>query len=252
MNAPVICVTLLLVTVATTSCSSHTRRAARNEGIEVTVLPAHSPNGTDALPARPAHATRGQPTAPHRYTLDEAPLPLYRDAEVMEIEMEAYLNEKGELVAPGKKWVVTKPGGWNMDAARSPERAYIPAENIAPLASANGYTAMVFPGKEIIGSVDDRRAGNQPARGVIELVKKESVRVLGFFSKNEEQRARSLLVAGEVLVFDQQLGYLAVPATIMASTPVAVDVRAGATGTTPQAAQLQAKPRPGQEDSDAK
>lgn len=141
-------------------------------------------------------------------TISQAPLPVWNDAQVVRVDLDAYVNEKGEAFGPSVKYVVKQPGGWNVDALRNPQRSYVPTENTPPVPSRNGYTTnpMVAPGSELTdvpGQVRPLQASLLQDLG--------QVRVTGFVERSQESYARSLAQAGEIPLFDESLGWILVP-----------------------------------------
>ena len=200
--------------------------------VEIQVEPSRN-HGIESLAATPRGSVRpaasvvtGQPRlapAPPP-VLDEQPAPVWKDAEVVAVDMDAYVNERGELIAPSRKWVVRKQGGWNMDAARNPERAYVPSENVPAFPQAPcSYTPMVSPGSEFARDTQP----TSPKNGIIGLAGVKQVRVLGYVVESDRSKAQTMVQPGEVLVLDKTLGFLAVPQAVLLQTPIHIPGNAG-------------------------
>lgn len=144
---------------------------------------------------------------PRPATVSQAPMPVWNDAQVVKVELDAYVNEKGEAFGPSVKYVVKQPGGWNVDALRNPHRAYVPTENTPPIPSAYGYSAnpMVSPGDGVRSFGEYRPV--QPAA----LQDLSRTRITGFVERSQEYMARSMAQPGETPVFDESLGWILVP-----------------------------------------
>jgi hypothetical protein len=225
--------TLAYAVVAFSGCTSVS--TPKSSAVSIVVEPAQN-DAVESLAAkqRPSNYDRVGAPAPYRSVqaqpeprpvVDNRPLPVWNESELVAVEMDAYVNEKGELVEPSRKWVVRKPGGWNVDAARSPERAYIPAANVAPIPQAPGsYTPYVSPGVSVSSLTPPA-----PKRGAVDLAGVKNVRVTGFMHQSDRTKAQDMAAPGEVLVFDPALGYLLVPQSVFMQTPVAVDGAAGVT-----------------------
>lgn len=141
------------------------------------------------------------------------PMPIWSDAQVVRVEMDAYVNEKGEAFGPSVKYVVKQPGGWNIDALRNPQTSYVPSENVPPVPSRNGFTAnpMVSPGEAMTDSSTQVRP-LQPSL----LQDPSKIRVTGFVERSQESHARSMAKNGEIPIFDEALGWILVPQTALA------------------------------------
>lgn len=138
----------------------------------------------------------------------DKPQPVYRNPTVAEVGFGPYVNERGELIEPGKKYVFVDPGGWNLDAVRNPERGYIPPENQVPVPGAPGrvYT----PGGASPGAVREELPV-QP-RLLFDL---SDIRVTGMIGRGDEARARELAGPGEVAVYDERMGWVIVPSEVL-------------------------------------
>ncbi len=226
---------LVAAVIVFPGCASTTESRGTTSDVVVEVEPAHRTSGTiDTIAATRASNGPSRPSllAPARAlpTLDESPVPVYRNAEVVAVEMDAYVNEKGELVAPTKKWVVRRPGAWDLTAARNPERAYVPAENVPVIPQAPGsYTPMVSPVSTPVGEAP---VVATPSKGIIDIAGVKNVRVTGFTSESDRAKAQAMVGPGEVLFKHPTLGFIVVPQSFLLETPVSIE---GAAGLTPQA-----------------
>ena len=144
---------------------------------------------------------------PQPTTLPQSPMPVWNDAQVVRVDLDAYVNEKGEAYGPSVKYVVKQAGGWNVDALRNPQRSYVPTENMPPIPSKNGFTAnpMVAPGAPDLSGAQVRPL---QASMIQDL---GNVRVTGFVERSQESMARALAQNGEVPLFDESLGWILVP-----------------------------------------
>jgi hypothetical protein len=143
-----------------------------------------------------------KPAAPGR------PQPVYKNPTLAEVGHDAYVNERGELIPPGTKYVFADAGGWNLNAVRNPGQAYIPPENqvLVPTAPGAGYV----PGIASPGAV--RQELPSEPRLLFDL---QDVRVTGMISKGDEARARELAGPGETAVFDERMGWVIVPSEVL-------------------------------------
>ncbi len=141
-------------------------------------------------------------------SIEQAPLPVWNDAQVVRVDLDAYVNEKGEAFGPSTKYVVKQPGGWNVDALRNPHRSYVPTENVPPVPSQNGFMAnpMVSPGTGAL-TVGDQVRPLQPSL----LQDLSAVRITGFIERSQENLARGMAQNGEIPLFDESLGWVLVP-----------------------------------------
>ena len=157
-----------------------------------------------AMPRSPINPT--QPA-----TVAQTPLPVWNDAQVVRVDLDAYVNEKGEAFGPSVKYVVKQPGGWNVDALRNPHRSYVPTENMPPVPSANGFTTnpLVAPG-DSARTIGDIR----PLQPSV-LQDLNNVRLTGFIERSQENYARSVAQPGEVPLFDESLGWVLVPSSAL-------------------------------------
>jgi len=166
-----------------------------------------------ALSVLPSQPVKEAPAA----KLPSDPMPVWSDAQVVRVEMDAYVNEKGEAFGPSVKYVVKRPGGWNIDALRKPELSYVPTENVPPIPSRNGFTSnpMVSPGDGVNSMAADSSVQVRPLQPSL-LQDPSKIRVTGFVERSQEPHARSMAKNGEIPIFDEALGWILVPQTALA------------------------------------
>lgn len=149
------------------------------------------------------------PTEPPRVArIPQDPIPVYKPAKIREITMDAYVNERGEAFPPSTKYVIEDPGGWNMDALRSPQVAYVPPSSALEIPSAPGlnYTQMTQS-----SAVPGPAQGN-PSRLLYNL---KDVKITGYTEMAQESRARSMAAPSEATIFDDKLGWILVPKSVL-------------------------------------
>jgi hypothetical protein len=159
----------------------------------------------------PVSPVQAQPNP--KFTVPAQPVAVWRDAEVEEVFFDAYINERGEAFRPGSKFVVRRPGGWNIDSLRNPGGAYIPTENVGQVAGDPGqvYTPVTSPG------TGPRTA--EEAIPAADLVDVSQMKITGLFGKNREALAKSQCGPGEVVLSHPQLGWVIIPATAVHDNP---------------------------------
>jgi len=173
----------------------------------------------NAVPAQPTAYTAPKTAqlAP-TYSPDTASNPIWKDAIIDEVDLSPYVNEKGELVAASKKYVVRRPGGWNPDAVRNSDHAYIPSENL-PSMPGTHYT----PGMAVTGDTS-----RPPAQEAWSLASAKDARVTGVLERSQQTVADKMCAKGEVAVWDDSLGaYFIIPQSMLMNTGVSAPGTAG-------------------------
>ncbi len=148
-------------------------------------------------------------------TVPTEPLPIWKDAQVTRVELDAYVNENGEAFGPSVKYVVKQAGGWNIDALRNPHRAYVPTENVPPIPSSSGFSAnpMIAPGEAATPSTQTPGVVGAVQPSIIQRM--TDVRVTGFVEKSQETYARAMAKPGETPLFDEAMGWILVPQSVL-------------------------------------
>ena len=144
--------------------------------------------------------------APRVATIGEKPQAIYKNPVLEEVEMAPYVNDEGNLVFPGKMYVVREPGHWNIDAAKKSSRYYVPADNQP--------TQLIAPSKGYYDYIQSKQNGQ-----VASELNISNVRVTGYTQPEERASAQGLLKPGETLAFDKFLGWLAVPSEQLGAQP---------------------------------
>jgi len=153
------------------------------------------------------------PTEPPRVArVPQDPIPVYKPAKIREIQLDAYVNERGEAFPPSTKYVIEDPGGWNMEALRSPQVAYVPPSSSLEIPSAPGlnYTSMTQ------SSADPGPARGNASRLLYNL---KDVKITGYTEMAQESRARGMASPSEATIFDDKLGWILVPKSVLNATP---------------------------------
>ncbi len=174
--------------------------------------PFTNPSQLTALPAHPYAETYplAQVPQPPAKALPEAhsPIPIWENTQIQKVMVDAYVDEKGNLHPESHMYVVTKKGGWNLDAVRKPD-GYIPPGNAAKpldgLGIAYGMSsALPKPAEEMSPSMALLGGGN--------------IRITGYTDKGDAAKAREMSnPAKEVAIYDPKLGWVIVAKNVMAS-----------------------------------
>lgn len=150
------------------------------------------------------------PTEPPRVArVPQDPLPIYKPAKIRQVTLDAYVNERGEAFPPTTKYVVEDPGGWNMEALRSPQVAYVPPASSleVPVAPGMKYTTM----NQTAGNIPQQN----PEAGPRFLYNLKDVKITGFTEMSQEGRARSMAGPGEATIYDEKIGWVLVPKSVL-------------------------------------
>lgn len=152
--------------------------------------------------------------APRVARISQDPIPVYQPARVREVRMDAYINERGEAFPPSVKYVVDNPGGWNMDALRNPQQAYVPPSSALQVPTAPGtqYT-------NIIQSSSEPAGPKQAGRFLYDL---KDVKITGFTEMSQESRARATAGPNDATIYDESLGWVLVPKSVIRASGRAV------------------------------
>lgn len=145
--------------------------------------------------------------APQSSTPD--PSPVYKQSVVKKVYLDAYVDG-GVAYEPAVKWVVAEQGGWDLDAIRNPNRAYVPPSMSGnqPI-SQNGHLA---PGEVPVA---------QKTATIRDLYEVENVTVTGFVERGQEPLAREVATkmgSDFIAVFDPDLGWLVIPKPVLQPT----------------------------------
>jgi hypothetical protein len=153
-------------------------------------------------------------------SVQSTPIPVYNQATVRKVTLDAYVDANGNAYEPQTKYVVVNQGGWNLDALRAPNQAYVPAENTPPVPTAQGASdsPVVSPGP---GSIYDSAPGAGDAKTAAAgssssvLFAMDNIRITGFVEKSQGKEANALVKPGETLLYDATLGYIIVPSAVL-------------------------------------
>ena len=151
--------------------------------------------------------------APRVATIADKPQAIYKNPVLEEVEMAPYVNDEGNLVFPGKMYVVREPGHWNLDAAKKSSRYYVPADNQP--------AQLIAPSKGYYDYIQSKQNGQ-----VASELNISNVRVTGYTQQEERQAAQGLLKPGETLAYDKFLGWLAVPSEQLGAETPAPTIKA--------------------------
>ena len=153
-----------------------------------------------------------QRPAPQSYPTNEEPQPVWENSQIQKVAVDAYVDENGNLHPQSFMYVVTKKGGWNLDAVRKPNN-YIPPENaVTPI---NGFG--VPYGKSFAQAV-------APASNSASLLLNDTsqLRITGLTNPQDGEAARSQIdPVYEVAIFDPFVGWIIAPKTAVES-PISV------------------------------
>lgn len=153
-----------------------------------------------------------QRPAPKTYPTNEEPLPVWENSQIQKVAVDAYVDENGNLHPQSFMYVVTKKGGWNLDAVRKPNN-YIPPENsVAPI---NGFG--ISYGKSFTQATTPQ---NNSAS--LLLTDTSQLRITGLTNPQDGEAARSQIdPVYEVAVFDPFVGWIIAPKKAVES-PISV------------------------------
>lgn len=185
---------LVMVITTLTGCASKPK-----QGPNQSDLPRVSSPAIQAVPVTPVEA-------PRVARLSQDPIPVYQSAKVRQVRMDAYINERGEAFGPSIKYVVEDAGGWNMDALRNPQQSYVPPSAALDIPTAPGtkYTTMSQSSSE--------PAGPKQGRFLYDL---KDVKITGFTEMSQESRARAAAGPDDATIYDDSLGWVLVPKSII-------------------------------------
>jgi hypothetical protein len=184
-----------------------------------------------------------QPVAAPTTVIDDRPLPVWRDTQIVKVRVAGYVIDKGEAFPESFKYVIADSGTWNLDALQNPERAYIPTENAPRPPSAPGVLqGTISPGFAVAPAA----AAPPPARVLYDM---GQIRLTGFFERGDEPKVHALADSlkaelGEVAIgLDPDLGWILMPRTAILPSP------GGSSGSIPARVPPAApKPAPGDRD----
>lgn len=137
---------------------------------------------------------------PNAYTaVTSSPEGVWEPTIISKVYMDAYVDSEGRLVAPTYMYVIKKQGGWNLNAVRE-SNAYIPPDNAAKpydLPGVSWGSSAVYANNETVSPKD--------------LFDIDSVKLTGLVSRADEKAARGMAGAGEVVTFDERVGWVIIP-----------------------------------------
>lgn len=141
------------------------------------------------------------------------PMPVYHSPKVVKVVVAPYINAKGEAFPETYKYVFADEGGWNIDALRSPDRAYIPAENVLKPKNAPGVLwSSLSPGAA--PQAPAAEAQGLTARRLFDI---DQLHITGFFNRSDESKAKreaeklSEKFGPLATSFDEDLGWILIP-----------------------------------------
>ena len=139
------------------------------------------------------------------------PVPVWENSQIQKVAVDAFVDENGNLHPKSYMYVVTKKGGWNLDAVRKPNN-YIPPENsVAPISGFGTSYEKSYT-----------YAANEPQPSVpssLLLNDTSNIRLTGLTDPNDGEAARSRIdPRTEVAIFDPFVGWVITPKNSMGST----------------------------------
>lgn len=178
---------------------------------DVKTVPLTNPAQLAALPVHPYAETYPVSRMPNpavkTLPAGNEPLPVWENTRIQKVLVDAYVDERGNLHPESYMYVVTKQGGWNMDAVRKPE-AYIPPENAAKPLSGFGVSYGLSAALPQIGKESQSMA----------VIGADNIRITGYMDKADAAKARELAnPATELAIFDPKLGWIIAPRSVMSS-----------------------------------
>lgn len=155
---------------------------------------------TYPISAMPQPAVKSVPT-------NEEPLPVWENPQIQKVAVDAFVDENGNLHPKSYMYVVTKKGGWNLDAVRKPS-SYIPPENaVMPI---NGYGTYYGPSYTVAENEKVTPAS-------LLLTDTANLKLTGIIDPNAGELARSQIdPLHEVAVFDKFVGWVIAPKNTVA------------------------------------
>lgn len=169
--------------------------------------PILEPSRLSAAPIQPYAETYPianlQRPAPQSYPSNEEPVPVWENSQIQKVAVDAYVDENGNLHPRSYMYVVTKKGGWNLDAVRKPNN-YIPPENaVTPI---NGF------GTHYEKSFALQTDASQESVASLLLNDTSRLRITGLTQPQDGEAARSQIdPLTEVAVFDPYVGWIIAP-----------------------------------------
>ena len=154
--------------------------------------------GCASPPARVATAPAAPREAAPPAPAPETPEPVYRNPKIGVVYLRAHEDAQGRLLGPQVMYQVVEPGGWNIDAAEE-GRGFIPVSNAAMPAVQSAGRPCVGPENSPL--LDPEFAGKTT---ILDLMRLED--------RNEAEAVARRAGDGRIAVFDDQAGWLLVPA----------------------------------------
>jgi len=150
---------------------------------------------TYPIAAMPQPAVKSVPT-------NEEPLPVWENPQIQKVAVDAFVDENGNLHPKSYMYVVTKKGGWNLEAVRKPS-SYIPPENaVMPI---NGLGTYYGPSYTVAEN-------ERPTPASLLLTDTSNLKLTGITDPNAGELARSQIdPLREVAVFDKFVGWVIAP-----------------------------------------
>lgn len=162
--------------------------------------------GSAPVVAYQAGGTPDQTRVPRPMSIGDEPLAVRSQDQIVEIELEPYIDENGNAFGPQKKYMIAKTGEWNRAALRNPNSSYIPAVNLEPIPGPGVYTPYLSPGSAL-----EKTSG---AKSIAQLYDVKDVTVTGLVERSQGPQAQQIAAAnGDDLipVFDESLGWILLP-----------------------------------------
>lgn len=149
-----------------------------------------------------------QPAASSRPVMSE-PAPVWENSQIQKVAVDAFVDENGNLHPKSYMYVVTKKGGWNLDAVRKPN-SYVPPENTVTPMNGFGYN---------YGKSYTYAQNEQPGVSSLLLNDTNHIRITGLTNPNDGEKARlQANTQTEVAIFDPYVGWVITPKNSMANS----------------------------------
>lgn len=132
---------------------------------------------------------------------------VYTPPKITQTRLAPYEDEKGRFFGPQVMYEKVEEGKFNPAALENPEMAYIPQENlVVPPGMGNSVSAVAM-----------QRVAEEAPRMPTDYIDPRDVMVTGLLAKegNRAEAERMAAAAGRRTVFDPDIGWILVPASVV-------------------------------------
>ena len=202
----------LIVTAASLSVAAallagcQSSSTTKNPKVIMAAITATPSGGDTASAPITAQPFAGVGPGPVAVTPANRGVPVYIGPKITQTVLAPYENEKGQLFGPQVMYEKVEEGRMNVNALQNPELAYIPQDNL-----------VIPPGMgNPVSAAASQQAAQEAPRLPTDYIDPRDIVVTGLLGKdsNKPEAERMAVASNRRAVFDPDLGWILVPASV--------------------------------------